>query len=106
MIRCFGARLVSETVTATVYGVVGPKIEFKQYVKADGDYAPFVGECESDPCKAYVKVVAGLDVGGALVVKFADKTLLKWKPSVTQFKPIEKTLWDDCIDHGLDPDCP
>jgi hypothetical protein len=101
---------VKETVSATVYGTVGPTVWFRQYIKPEATWATSNDECANDNindlCQGYVRVVAGLDVGGGLVVKFANKTIASWQPSKLQFKPIEKTLWDDCFnlaDYVTDP---
>lgn len=94
-----------ETVSATIYGAVGPTVWFKQYIKPSGTWGTFNSKCADDDiddeCQAYISVVGGLDVGGGLVVKFADKTIASWEPSELQFEPIEKTLWDDCVEHHL-----
>jgi hypothetical protein len=100
-VQLYFEAFVKETVSATIYGAVGPEVWFKQYIKPSGTWPH--EECEYDLCKAYVSVVAGLDVGGGLVVKFANKTIAKWEPH--NFPPIEKTLWDDCIDIHIGP-CP
>jgi hypothetical protein len=100
-VQVYFEAFVKETVSATVYGAAGPEVWFKQYIKPAGTWPH--EKCEYDLCKAYVSVVAGLDVGGGLVVKFANKTIAKWEPH--DFPPLEKTLWDDCIEHHIAP-CP
>jgi len=110
-VKVYFEAFLKETVTTKVYGAIGPQVWFKQYIKPEGIWPPPDEHCMdddiADECQAYVRVVAGLEVGGGLVVQFADKTIASWSPNELQFRPIEKTLWDDCMDiTDISPFCP
>ena len=83
-----------QNISAKVYDVAGPYLWFKQYVKPQGTWPS--EDCGNDLFKAHVEVVAGLDMGGGLKVTFAHKTIASWEPY--DLEPIEKVLWEDCID--------
>jgi hypothetical protein len=83
-----------QNISAKVYDVAGPYLWFKQYVKPQGTMPS--EDCDFNINQAHVEVVAGLDMGGGLKVEFANKTIASWEPH--DFAPLEKVLWEDCID--------